>query len=274
MGEKHLNSLKNYIPNNDPIIILGMHRSGTSLVAKILFEMGVHIGIKLDIHNESICFKNINKQLLQNQGAHWAKPEPFVYQIYNEIFVNENSHKALHLLEQWIDYYGKVEDNQIFGWKDPRNTLTLPIWLKIFPQAKVIHIVRNGIDVALSLYRREIRRYFRLRGENHMFPPTIATGYRLWKKYLQIGLALESRCTKWISLRYEDIISRPQTQIDIICQFIGVTVSLERKTKVAKQIIRPSANRTPLETIRLQLLLKIGLIDPSPLIAMGYELPI
>lgn len=272
MQNIHLNSLKNYLPNNDPIIIIGMHRSGTSLVAKILYELGVHIGIELDINNESICFMNINKRLLQNQGAHWAKPEPFVSQIHNEIFLKDNSRKALHLLNQWIDSYGKVEDNQIFGWKDPRNTLTLPIWLEIFPHAKIIHIIRNGIDVALSLYRREIRS-FRPWRKKYIFPPTIATGYRLWKKYLQIGLALESRCIKWLPLRYEDIISQTQIQINIICQFTGVTISSEAKMNVAKRIIRQPKKRSLLETIHLQLLLKMGLIDPSPLIALGYEPP-
>jgi hypothetical protein len=44
-----------------------------------------------------------------------------------------------------------------WGWKDPRNSITLPVWLKLFPDARVIHIVRNGVDVAESLYRRQQR---------------------------------------------------------------------------------------------------------------------
>ncbi|MBW1793701.1 MAG: sulfotransferase [Deltaproteobacteria bacterium] len=41
-----------------------------------------------------------------------------------------------------------------WGWKDPRTTLTLPLWLKLFPKARIIHVIRNGIDSALSLWRR------------------------------------------------------------------------------------------------------------------------
>lgn len=43
-----------------------------------------------------------------------------------------------------------------WGWKDPRNTITLPIWLELFPNAKILHIRRHGVDVAQSLRKREL----------------------------------------------------------------------------------------------------------------------
>src|SRR5213078_1316124 len=42
-----------------------------------------------------------------------------------------------------------------WGWKDPRTVFTLPLWLQLFPKAKIINIVRNGVDVASSLSVRE-----------------------------------------------------------------------------------------------------------------------
>src|SRR5205814_6378464 len=47
--------------------------------------------------------------------------------------------------------------NAPWGWKDPRSTFTLPMWLRIFPNAKVVSIERNGVDVAESLRAREVR---------------------------------------------------------------------------------------------------------------------
>jgi hypothetical protein len=38
-----------------------------------------------------------------------------------------------------------------WGWKDPRSTFTLPLWLCLFPNAKIINIKRHGVDVAQSL---------------------------------------------------------------------------------------------------------------------------
>lgn len=266
-----LGSFKNYIPNNHPIIVIGMHRSGTSLVAKILFELGIHIGDELDIHNESVCFKNINRKLLQTQNSHWAKPEPFVSRLGSRTFVEKNTKCAIHLLNQWIEIYGKANDNQFWGWKDPRNTLTLPVWLKVFPRARVIHIIRNGIDVALSLHRREIRRYLRPSKEKRMLPPTIAGGYRLWEKYLKTGLGLQPYCTDWISIKYEDFLSNPKKEINVLCNFLKINKSEEAKTNTVKKIIDQPMDRSTLDRIRVQLLLRIGLIDPQPLIDLGYE---
>lgn len=258
-----------------PVIVTGMHRSGTSLIARILSELGIHIGIDLDVNNESRCFKNVNMRLLQDQGAHWIEPEPFVSRLDNGMFVRENAAKALHLLDRWIGTYGEVENGQLWGWKDPRNILTLPVWLDIFPDAKVIHVVRNGIDVALSLQRREMRRYRYLGRSDtkHMFPPTIVVGYRLWKKYLQIGMELEKRCASWISLRYEDVVSQPQAHVRALCESLGIDVSSETEADIARQIVRRPTGRSRLEAIRVRLLLRTGLIDSSLLIAMGYESP-
>src|SRR5690606_33596327 len=33
----------------------------------------------------------------------------------------------------------------VWAWKDPRTSLTLPIWREVFPRAQVVHIIRNGI---------------------------------------------------------------------------------------------------------------------------------
>jgi len=44
-----------------------------------------------------------------------------------------------------------------WGWKDPRNTFTIDIWIEVFPNAKLIHIYRNPIDVAESLRKRTLK---------------------------------------------------------------------------------------------------------------------
>ncbi len=49
-----------------------------------------------------------------------------------------------------------------WGWKDPRNTFTLPMWLKVFPNAKVIHVLRDKESVARSLMKRN-----QVKGEVH-----------------------------------------------------------------------------------------------------------
>ena len=57
------------------IVVLGMHRSGTSLVTRLLVEMGVYMGPRLDVRNwEDADFQKTNQTILDMAGGNWGKP--------------------------------------------------------------------------------------------------------------------------------------------------------------------------------------------------------
>ena len=60
--------------NIAPIIVTGMHRSGTSLVSKLLILNNVFLGSKLDVNYESVYFQRINKWILSCNGSTWDNP--------------------------------------------------------------------------------------------------------------------------------------------------------------------------------------------------------
>ena len=62
--------------NSKPIIITGMHRSGTSLLTKILSKY-IYFGNMLDDNNESIYFQRINRWLLSCNSCSWDNPSSF-----------------------------------------------------------------------------------------------------------------------------------------------------------------------------------------------------
>ena len=41
----------------------------------------------------------------------------------------------------------------VWGWKDPRNSLTLPFWQDLLPGLKTLIMVRNPLEVAHSMKR-------------------------------------------------------------------------------------------------------------------------
>lgn len=57
-----------------PFVIVGMHRSGTSLVSRILDQSGVFMGLDLQEDHESRFFIELNKWIYENAGADWARP--------------------------------------------------------------------------------------------------------------------------------------------------------------------------------------------------------
>src|SRR5262249_54549623 len=121
--------------------------------------------------------------------------------------------------------------NRPWGWKDPRTIFTLPIWLRLFPEAKLIYILRNGVDVASSLMVRE--RKLQKKGEER-FKSRLSkrsssrsalerAGYKgsprclslegsfgLWREYLEEGERQLAGLKNSIhTVRYEDILAHP-----------------------------------------------------------------
>ena len=155
-----------YMP---PLIIIGAHRSGTSLLAKLLHVSGVFMGAKRNQHDEAEFFFKQNERILRLAHAEWDIPAPVDFllackPIYNQLITEMEHRLAVEEARSFLgnDHNGQLESikeqTTPWGWKDPRTTFTLPLWLRIFPEAKVLHVVRNGIDVAASLHKRETRR--------------------------------------------------------------------------------------------------------------------
>ncbi len=148
-----------------PVILLGMHRSGTSLIARLLDELGLFQGEELQEDHESTHFLEINETLLKRVGATWDNPGPMRGFLENPD-ATALTVRCLHedlAGRQVAAYQGKklfgkhrglAKFEVPWGWKDPRTIFTLPLWLKLFPEAKLVYIVRNGVDVASSLRMR------------------------------------------------------------------------------------------------------------------------
>ena len=57
-----------------PFVIVGMHRSGTSLVSRIFRSIWCVYGVDLQEDHESRFFIELNKWIYENAGADWARP--------------------------------------------------------------------------------------------------------------------------------------------------------------------------------------------------------
>lgn len=140
------------------IVVLGMHRSATSLISKGLFLSGVSMGDEmLGTHEsnpwghfEDIEFIALNDAILRAAGGSWDNPPP-EEAILNQARRYDSSIKALVRAND-----GNVDpDYPIWGWKDPRTTLTIRLYIKHLMNPHFIACFRNPYDVAKSLNRRD-----------------------------------------------------------------------------------------------------------------------
>ncbi|MDC1022340.1 glycosyltransferase [Schleiferiaceae bacterium] len=143
-----------------PIFILGMHRSGTTMVTRALSEAGVHVGTICDHNSEALYAIDVNERIFQAAGGSWWSPptKEAILKAANDFETNLKD----------LDLYGahlKHSSGRRFSlasaykgpWavKDPRLCYTLSWWLARFPNAKVIWIFRAEEEIVQSLLRRQ-----------------------------------------------------------------------------------------------------------------------
>jgi len=240
-----------------PVILLGMHRSGTSLVARLLMDIGIYLGNRLEENAESTHFQWLNHFIFAAAGARWSHIEPLVQVMQSPEFVERQALATRrHLLRDnpFLNrYFGLVgflgshlpkavsQDNAFsWGWKDPRNTLTFPIWRRIFPQARFVQIVRNGIDVAISINRRTLRQKGQWLKPDYYSPATLNLDYcfRLWEKYILFALKHKNLIPseQYLEMRYEALLLEPQEQLRRLVNFLDYPVQESLLSTTCEQV--------------------------------------
>lgn len=139
---------------NKVLVVLGMHRSGTSLTAQWLKNCGLHMGDQLhgaDIgnpegHFEDVDFMHLHERILGFDNL----PSDGI--INHPVNLNDNFAAEMANLVQ-----EKNRRHIQWGWKDPRTCLFLPYYRSILPNAKYLIVVRNYNDVVSSLAKRSLK---------------------------------------------------------------------------------------------------------------------
>lgn len=182
--------------------VVGMHRSGTSMVAQLLEAGGVGFGPEdalagPDADNrhgfwEHRALREINEQLLSRFGGDWRNPPRIPAGALGDSEhddLRERARALLHTLS------GAAPS---WGWKDPRTCLLLPFWLPLLPpDPRVVFCLRHPADVAASLETR------------NRIPAELA-GF-LWQEYNACACAALPKAHVLV-LSYEAVLRDPQAE--------------------------------------------------------------
>lgn len=135
-------------------VVLGMHRSATSLMAKGLSMAGVHMGDRLlgadptnpYGHFEDLEFIEMNEQILESAGGSWNNPPPEENIAEVGVMLRDN---IWELIEK------RNNEHRLWGWKDPRTTLTIKAYLPMLTSPHFFTCFRGPREVAASLKKRD-----------------------------------------------------------------------------------------------------------------------
>jgi hypothetical protein len=243
------------LAQTSPLLVIGMHRSGTRLLADILARLGVFMGSDLQGDAESITFLRINEAIFHQCGTFWNEPMP----VHVVLAQPEQRERIAALVRDTLatvfaDYIGRSgwqpgptpQQTPAFGWKDPRNTFTLPVWRALFPNARTLHIIRHGVDVAASLARRQ-RRACLTATEGPVPSPlavfgepafgvlssrrgwTLEEAFTMWEQYVEKArLETASAPQRHLEVRFEDLLTTPDEAIAGIARLCEVAPAADR----------------------------------------------
>ncbi|MEQ9306175.1 MAG: sulfotransferase [Marinoscillum sp.] len=199
-----------------PIIVIGMHRSGTTLLARIMRILGVKMGrIRGKDTDESLFFQALNKAIINACHSEWDNLHGF-REVYSQPTIQSAlTTSLLEVMQSGASTLHGQMKATIWGWKDPKNTVTLDLWKEVFPNAKIIFIYRNGVDVANSLVNRSMKS-LSLRTMQHQH------GFKLWKEYNMLAMAHYNAWDheKRHLIKYEDLLQNPQSIISDLVAFL------------------------------------------------------
>ena len=244
------------------MIVISCGRSGTVFVAKILERLGIFMGLKQDANAEAFHFIRLNTAVMSMAGASLSDPQPLREKLGDDRFRERARAFAATRLRSpfgvtylgWGALTGRrsiIDYDEPWGWKDPRNTFTLPLWLDLFPDARVVHVIRHGADVAGSYWAKQDRprraSFLLSAAEKRRFHlPTIAREARVWyrtkgdlvrvKRFQSPDEAimlwdmytteadrhLASLGERGFEVRFEDLMRDPVRQIGALADFCGI----------------------------------------------------
>ncbi|GIJ44187.1 hypothetical protein Val02_10730 [Virgisporangium aliadipatigenens] len=178
-----------------PIFLVGCHRSGTTLLRLVL-----------DSHSRISCGPETRflPDLQRLVGRDWERLSRFGFP-----------------REDWLGriraFFGGIHQDYAQGrgkarWADktPLYTMSLPFVLEVFPDAQIVHLIRDGRDVVVS---------HRLRfGYRSAVKATVK-----WGRYIRTARAFGATLPagRYHEVRYEEAVAEPEKTMRALFEFLG-----------------------------------------------------
>ncbi len=211
-----------------PVFIVACPRSGTTKLASLLNKHSL-VAAATETHffnhvSKLSCFDIKGNLKLESDSLAKFFAEPRVLdflavsQLKQEDFAAAlMAHGATELsrkqvFDTMMAALLKVKAKTVFCEKTPQHLQNLNEILVLYPEAKFIHLLRDGRDVVSSLIKMPWR------------PPGLINNARFWQRYIKLGEAAQRHIplANLQTYKYEDLLLEPEATLKSICEFIGI----------------------------------------------------
>lgn len=209
-----------------PTFVLGHHSSGTSILVRLLREFfGISFGTesqfinhyykRLDDYGDLQQDENLTRLVTHIRQERWFQRnhkkfgyDPSVEDILNRI--TERSYRGVlaAVFQTLADHNGFTR----WGDKSPSDSFNLGVFRELFPEARYVHIIRDGRDVALSLFGRPFGRKNTYLAASDW--KTLVSCVDEFRQSIPAENSLE--------ITYEQMLSEPVETFQLLRQFLDV----------------------------------------------------
>jgi len=127
--------------------------------------------------------------------------------------------------------------------KTPQNIRSLDWIIERFPEASIIHIVRDGRDVVCSMRQHPDWRWVDGQWQKVLVPRSVETYAQRWLSDVFTGLTWRDD-PRYVEVRYEDLVADPAGALRAICDGIGATVDSGWLAEVGRREAADDAGQT------------------------------
>lgn len=208
--------------------ILGMHRSGTSAVARGLKALSVYLGDDfLDAQPENPTgywedrgIVELNERALKSLGLKWDDAAPLDERRFRRFSLWVLRRKATRYVKRTFG------SHPLWGFKDPRTIRLLPFWRLVLRDCgaadSYVVVIRNPLSIATSLYKRQ--------------EMDVLTAHRLWLAYM-VPFFHELRDKPMVVVDYDLMMQDPRVQLQRIARGLGLPQNAAEVERFASEFL-------------------------------------
>lgn len=219
---------------NKQLIILGFHRSGTSLLAQILDQAGLFIGDKLlppalsnaDGHFEDYDFFSLHEKILKYNKSSWM-----FHDEVNLVVPDFYLHRMQTLVKQ------RNQKHKLWGFKDPRTALFIDKWHDTLDNPYYVVIYRSYIECVNSLLYRASQNILYYKSQDISFWKKPELAYRMWLSYnQQLIKFIQQHKERTIVISHQSLINQYPI-VDTINQKFNLHLTPTNSSLVKKELL-------------------------------------
>lgn len=244
--------------NNKTIIVLGSPRSGTSLTAGILFNLGIYMGNirEPDMGNprgyfEDHDFQELGKKIyktIDDKSSAFSFPDRLEILKRKDIYRDE----IISIVDNRDRNYEK------WGWKTIITNYLIDIYKQYINNPYFIVVLRNPLDVARSL-----EKYTKLKSKIYN-QISVHEGININIKFINriMEFYQNNKDLKFLFISFEDLNREPKRNIEKIINFIEISpddnsIKKAINTILSKEEMFFEKQKEKIKTIKRKILMKI-----------------